>query len=198
MASNYEWDRDTAIDQIAQAVQCLLAPFEKPRQGIDETPMRVARAYYDELLSGYRLDPADLFKTFENDAEYSEMVLVRDIPFYSLCEHHMLPFHGVAHVGYIPKTHVIGLSKIARLVQLFSRRLQVQERLTVQIADCIVEHLTPLGVMVVMEAEHLCINMRGIQKPGSTTTTSAIRGVFADPEDDARKEFLALLERRPR
>jgi GTP cyclohydrolase I len=161
------------------------------REGLRDTPSRVARAYL-EMLSGYHQDPADLFRTFEAES-YDSMVVVRDLGFRTLCEHHALPFYGVAHVAYIPNGRIIGLSKIARLVDLFSRRLQVQERLTVQIADTMVQYLDPMGVAVVLEGEHLCMASRGVRKEGSTTITSAVRGVFLDPAKGARDEFLRLI-----
>lgn len=162
------------------------------REGLVETPRRVAKAY-EELTAGYRQDPQEVLKTFE-EARHDQMVLVRDIPFFSLCEHHMLPFRGVAHVGYVPDGRILGLSKFARIVDVYARRLQVQERMTDQIADALMAApLSPRGVMVVVEAEHFCMAMRGVEKQGSRTTTSAIRGVFNNPEKRAREEFLALL-----
>lgn len=148
---------------------------------------------YEELLEGYNVDIESLFTKFDGE-NYKELVLVRDIPFYSLCEHHMLPFHGVAHLGYIPGDRIVGLSKLARLVEAFAHRLQVQERMTAQIADSMVKHLEASSVMVVIEAEHLCMTMRGVQKPGSITITSAVRGDFLN-DPAARAEYLALLRR---
>jgi GTP cyclohydrolase IA len=159
----------------------LLAIGEDPeREGLADTPGRVARAAR-ELFAGMWQDPADvLAKTFSID--HDEMVIVRDIPMYSTCEHHLLPFHGVAHIGYIPAEdgRVTGLSKLARLVEVFARRPQVQEQITTQIADALVQYLDVRGVIVVVEAEHLCMSMRGVRKPGSTTVTSAVRGLFRD------------------
>lgn len=149
------------------------------REGLRETPARVARMY-EEVFAGLAQDPAVHFeKTF--DEHCNEMVLVRDISFYSMCEHHLVPFFGKAHIGYIPAAdgRVCGLSKLARLVEVFAKRPQVQERLTGQIADTLVEQLHPQGVIVVLEAEHMCMSMRGVKKPGSRTVTSAVRGVFA-------------------
>lgn len=168
------------LERIERAVREILdAMGEDPdRDGLLETPSRVARMYA-EVCEGLHRDPADhLTVTFE--AGHDEMVLVRDIPLHSLCEHHLVPFSGQAHVAYIPGTHgrITGLSKIARLVEGYSRRPQVQERLTVQIADAMEASLDPRGVMVVVEAEHLCMSMRGVQKAGSTTVTSAVRGLF--------------------
>lgn len=182
------------IDQArAQAAvrELLLAVGEDPdREGLRETPARVARAYA-ELYAGLSQDPADvLATTFEIDHE--ELIIVRDIELYSTCEHHLLPFHGVAHVGYIPAPdgRVTGLSKLARLVDVFAKRPQVQERITTQIADALVEHLGVQGVIVVVEAEHLCMSMRGVRKPGARTITSAVRGQLRNPA--TRAEAMAL------
>ncbi|WP_172119434.1 GTP cyclohydrolase I FolE [Actinomyces faecalis] len=163
---------------VRRAVRDLLVAIgEDPdRDGLRETPDRMARAY-EEMFAGLREDPgAHVEKVF--DVGHDEMVLVRDIPMYSVCEHHLLPFHGVAHIAYIPSEdgHVTGLSKLARLVEGYARRPQVQERLTAQVADAMVERLDVRGVLVVVEAEHLCMSMRGVRKPGSSTVTSAVRG----------------------
>ena len=170
----------------------LVAIGEDPdREGLLDTPGRVARAAR-ELFAGLWQDPADvLSKTFSIDHE--ELIIVRDIPMYSTCEHHLLPFHGVAHIGYIPAPDgkVTGLSKLGRLVEVFARRPQVQEQLTTQVADALVEHLGVQGVIVVVEAEHLCMSMRGVQKPGSRTITSAVRGQLRDPA--TRAEAMSLL-----
>ena len=165
-------------ERIAAAVrEILIAVGEDPdREGLLETPDRVARAY-EEIFAGLHRDPAEVLGvTF--DISHEELVLVRDIDLYSTCEHHLVPFHGVAHIGYIPSKNgkVTGLSKLARLVEIYARRPQVQERLTSQIADALVEHLDPQGVIVVVEAEHLCMTMRGVRKPGASTITSAVRG----------------------
>ena len=172
--------------------ELLIAIGEDPdREGLVETPARVARAY-GEFFAGLALDPAQvLSKTFE--IEHEEMILVRDIEVYSMCEHHLVPFHGVAHVGYIPAKdgRVTGLSKLARLVEMYARRPQVQERLTTQVADALVTHLGAQGVIVVVECEHLCMSMRGIRKPGSRTITSAVRGQLRDPA--TRAEAMSLL-----
>ena len=161
--------------------ELLLAIGEDPdRPGLQDTPARVARAYV-ETFAGLRQDPYEvLATTFAED--HDELVLVKDIPMYSICEHHLVPFHGVAHVGYIPGDdgRVTGLSKLARLVEVFARRPQVQERMTAQIADALQEVLKPRGTIVVIEAEHLCMAMRGIRKPGATTVTSAVRGIFRE------------------
>jgi len=163
------------------------------REGLLETPDRVARMY-DEIFGGYEMDPkAILGKTFE-DEKHGELVIVRNIDFYSHCEHHMVPFFGRAHIGYIPNGKIVGLSKLARLVDCYARRLQIQERMTTQVANTIDEVLNPLGVMVVIEAEHMCMKMRGIKNYCADTVTSAVRGVFKD-EPEARHEFLTLIRK---
>ena len=184
------------LDRIEAAVaEILVALGEDPsRDGLQETPARVARMYA-EVCSGLHEDPADyLIRTF--DLEHDEMVMVRDIPVYSLCEHHLLPFFGVAHVAYIPQKGgmITGLSKLARLVDGFSRRLQIQERLTSQVASAIQRTLDPQGTLVVIEAEHLCMSMRGVQKPGAVTVTSAVHGVFRD-EVSTRLEAMRFIEK---
>lgn len=159
--------------------------------GLRETPHRVAEMYA-EVLRGYEQDPEDVVKVLKGE-EYDEVVLVRDIPFYSLCEHHLLPFHGKAHVAYIPEgNRITGLSKLGRVVEVFARRLQVQERMTRQIADSLMHSLAPKGVMVVVEAEHLCMTMRGVEKPGSITVTSVVRGIFRE-NNATRSEAMALI-----
>lgn len=173
--------------------ELLIACGEDPdREGLRETPARVARAY-QEMFAGLFLDPDTVLeRTF--DEGHDELVLVRDIPMYSQCEHHLVPFHGMAHVGYIPNAagRITGLSKLVRLVDLYARRPQVQERLTSQVADALVRRLEPRGVIVVIEAEHLCMAMRGVRKPGAMTMTSAVRGIFkADPR--TRAEALSLI-----
>lgn len=160
------------------------------REGLRETPRRVAEMYA-EVFSGLREDPADVLRVTFNE-DHHEMVIVKDIPFYSMCEHHFLPFHGMAHVGYIPNGRVVGLSKLARAVEILARRPQVQERLSSQLADVIMETLEPQGVGVVLSAEHLCMTMRGIRKPGSLTVTSAMRGVF-QRGSATRAEFMSLI-----
>ena len=167
------------------------------REGLKDTPKRVA-AMYKEIFGGFDKDPREvLHVTFEENHE--EMVLVKDIPFYSVCEHHLMPFLGKAHVAYIPGTdgRICGISKLARVVDVVSKRLQVQERLTTQIADTLTERLKPRGVMVVIEAEHLCMSMRGINKPGSVTVTSAVRGIFKT-KLNSRQEMLALIKQTHR
>ncbi|MCB1859721.1 MAG: GTP cyclohydrolase I FolE [Gammaproteobacteria bacterium] len=162
------------------------------REGLIRTPLRVAKAM-DFLTSGYGVDADEVVKSALFNEDCREMVLVRDIEFYSLCEHHMLPFFGRAHVGYLPNGQVLGLSKVARVVDVFARRLQVQERLTSQVADALMGAMNPHGVAVVMEASHTCMMMRGVQKQNSTTVTSAMRGTFErDPR--TRAEFMALLK----
>ncbi len=183
-----------AVDQrrIEKAVaEILLAIGEDPeREGLRDTPARVAKMYA-ELLSGMREDPEVHLKSVFTE-NYDEIVLLRDIPFYSVCEHHMLPFIGSAHVAYLPTGRVLGVSKLARIVDCFAKRLQCQERLTGQIADLIMTRLEPLGVAVVLEASHSCMTIRGIRKPGSTMVTSALRGIFRkDPR--SRLEILSLL-----
>lgn len=163
------------------------------REGLLKTPERVAKSLRF-LTNGYREDPAAVLRAATFREDYQQMVIVRDIDFFSLCEHHMLPFFGKAHVGYIPNKYITGLSKIPRVVDIFSRRLQVQERLTTQIKDCIQETLNPLGVIVVIEARHMCMQMRGIEKQNSITTTSDFTGAFADKT--TRDEFLNLIENR--
>jgi GTP cyclohydrolase IA len=165
------------------------------RQGLAGTPSRVRRMYR-ELTAGYHVDPERLVNKAIFDVDYSEMVVVKDIAFYSLCEHHLLPFFGTASVAYIPEGRVIGLSKIPRIVEMFSRRLQVQERMTKQIADFLMERLKPKGVGVVIEASHLCAVMRGVRKPGTIMTTSHVLGLFRTA-DRTRAEFFSHLERRP-
>jgi GTP cyclohydrolase IA len=165
------------------------------RDGLTETPARVARAMAEQF-AGLRQRPEDVLTTVF-DANHDEMIIVKDIEIYSTCEHHLVPFHGVAHVGYIPnvKGEITGLSKIARLVDLFAKRPQVQERLTAQIADAMEEILEPRGVIVVVECEHLCMSMRGVRKPGARTVTSAVRGAFRD-SDRTRSEALGLISGR--
>lgn len=161
------------------------------REGLLDTPVRVAKAM-QFLTSGYDQCPEDVLRKALFKEDYRQMVIVKDIDFYSLCEHHMLPFWGKAHVAYIPNGYITGLSKIPRVVDIFSRRLQVQERLTTQIKDCIQETLNPLGVMVVIEAQHMCMQMRGVQKQNSTTTTSDFTGAFNQAK--TREEFINLIK----
>ena len=166
------------------------------RDGLQDTPHRVAKMYYEELLSGYGGDPKEVLKTFENEGGYKGMVVVRDVPLVSLCEHHMLPFTGRAHIGYLPSDRIVGLSKLARLVNIYARRLQVQEKLTQQIVDAIEEHLNPKGAIVVLEAEHMCMTVRGVQAPGTLTSTSAVTGVFNTNQEGEKEEFFRLIGRQ--
>jgi len=179
---------------LAAAVRELLAAIgEDPdRDGLRETPARVARAYA-EAFSGLQVDPSTVLKTVFDEG-HEEMVIVKDIEVWSMCEHHLVPFHGVAHVGYIPNTRgqITGLSKLARLVDAYARRPQVQERLTTQIADTLMARLEPRGVIVVIECEHLCMSMRGARKPGSKTVTSAVRGVLQSSAS-TRAEAMSLI-----
>lgn len=161
------------------------------REGLEKTPIRVAKAMHF-LTSGYEMNPVEVIQSAIFKEEYSQMVVVKDIDFYSLCEHHMMPFFGKAHVAYIPDGSITGLSKIARVVDIYARRLQVQERMTQQILQCIKDALNPRGVMVLVEAQHLCMQMRGVQKQGAITTTFDFSGVFEDPEN--RKEFFRLIK----
>ena len=183
------------IDQgrIEKAVREIIEALgEDPeREGLLETPQRVA-AFYAEVFDGLHRDPGEVVDAFFGEEHYQEIVMVREIPFYSMCEHHFVPFHGQAHVAYIPRGRVTGLSKLARLVEGFARRPQMQERLTAQVADALAERLQPLGVMVVIEAEHLCMSMRGVKKPGATTVTSAVRGIM-ESQPATRAEAMSLL-----
>jgi len=185
------------IDQVrieAAVASIIEAIGEDPqREGLRDTPRRIAEMYA-ELFSGLGHDPREELRVgFE--LGHQEMVIARDIPFYSMCEHHLLPFYGVAHIGYIPTGRVVGISKLARVVEILARRPQLQERLTTQIADAIVEVLEPQGVAVILQAEHLCMIMRGIKKPGSNIITSAMRGLFRRSAA-TRAEFLSLIEGR--
>lgn len=181
---------------LAKAVRKTLKSIgEDPdRDGLRDTPLRVARMY-DELMAGYHVDPVKLINGALFEVEYSEMVIVKDIDFYSLCEHHLLPFFGKAHVAYIPKKKVLGLSKIPRIVEMFARRLQVQERMTQQIADFLKETVNPLGVAVVVEGAHMCSMMRGVKKANATMITSALSGTFKD-NPKTRSEFMEHIGRR--
>ncbi|MBI4733946.1 MAG: GTP cyclohydrolase I FolE [Rubrobacteridae bacterium] len=181
--------------KIEQGVRLILEGIgeDLSREGLLETPRRVA-AMYEEVLSGMHQNAQEILNvTFGED--HDEMVMVKDIPMYSICEHHMVPFFGKVHVAYIPSSdgRITGISKLARVVEVFAKRLQVQERMTTQIADAMVEALNPRGVMVVVEAEHLCMSMRGVKKPGSLTVTSAVRGLFRN-RTEARMEALSLID----
>ena len=184
---------DTALtENIGGHIKSVLSlTGEDPtREGLLKTPQRVGKAF-QFLTKGYNEDPEAILRAALFEEDYRQMVVVKDIEFYSLCEHHLLPFFGKAHVAYIPNGKITGLSKIARVVDVFARRLQVQERMTMQIKDCIQNTLNPLGVMVVVEAEHMCMQMRGVQKQHSRTTTSDFTGAFTRPE--TREEFLRLI-----
>lgn len=164
------------------------------REGLQKTPIRVAKAI-QFLTHGYNVDPYEIVRNTKFKEDYPQMVIVKDIEIYSLCEHHMIPFYGKAHVAYIPNGYITGLSKIARVVEAYARRLQVQERLTMQIRDCIQETLNPMGVAVVIEAAHMCMQMRGVQKQNSVTTTSAFTGAFLS-DIKTREEFIHLIGTR--
>ena len=194
-AKNYQkidsYDTDNTQKIAAQYSEILSLLGEDPnREGLLKTPERVAKAL-QYLTHGYDLDPAEILRSAMFKEEYSQMVIVKDIEVYSMCEHHMLPFFGKAHIAYIPNGQIVGLSKIPRVVDAFARRLQVQERLTNEIRDCIQDTLNPVGVAVVMECKHMCMSMRGIQKQNSVTTTSAFTGEFIN--DKTRSEFLHLI-----
>jgi GTP cyclohydrolase I len=182
------------VERATAAVrELLIAVGENPdRDGLVQTPARVARAYA-EIFAGLFVDPSEVLET-TFDEHHDELVLVKDIPLYSVCEHHLVPWHGTAAVGYIPGVdgRITGLSKLARVVDLYARRPQVQERLTTQVADALVSRLQPRGVIVVVQAEHLCMAMRGVRKPGSTTMTSAVRGIFQE-DQRTRAEALSLI-----
>ena len=160
-------------------------------EALENTPNRVARAYH-ELFSGYTADETEILSRVFDDP-HDEMVIVKDIPMYSMCEHHMLPFIGKVSIGYIPDGKILGISKLARLVEIYARRLQLQERLTAQVADAIMKHVEPQGVGIVVEAEHTCMTMRGVNKPGTMTVTSAMRGIFKE-DAKTRAEFLGLIK----
>jgi GTP cyclohydrolase I len=181
-----------SIDQLAKSYTSLLSTIgeDVSREGILKTPTRAAKAM-QFLTHGYDLNPAEILKSAMFKDDYSQMVIVKDIEIYSLCEHHLLPFFGKAHIAYIPNGHIVGLSKIPRVADAFARRLQVQERLTTEILNCIQETLNPLGVAVVIECKHLCMSMRGIQKQNSVTTTSAFTGAFEN--EKTRAEFIHLI-----
>lgn len=181
-----------SLDAIAKSYETILENIgeDKNREGLKRTPERVAKAL-QFLTHGYDLDPVKILQSAMFAEDYSQMVIVKDIEVYSMCEHHILPFFGKAHIAYIPNGHIVGLSKIPRVVEAFARRLQVQERLTTDIRDCIQNTLNPMGVAVVIEAQHMCMQMRGIQKQNSVTTTSAFTGEFL--KDTTRKEFISLI-----
>jgi GTP cyclohydrolase IA len=186
------WNAET-IKEIASMYRRILKLIgEDPeREGLEKTPVRVAKAL-NYLTMGYNDNPSEIINSAKFKEDYKQMVIVKDIDLYSMCEHHMLPFYGKAHVAYIPNNYITGLSKIARVVEVFSRRLQVQERLTMQIRDCLQDCLNPLGVAVVIEAQHMCMQIRGVQKQNSVTTTSAFTGIFLE-KLNTREEFIHLI-----
>ncbi len=187
---------DSTIEQLQHHYKAILELLgeDSEREGLIKTPERVAKAM-SFLTHGYNLNPDEIILSAKFKEEYKQMVIVRDIELYSLCEHHMLPFYGKVHVAYIPNGHITGLSKIARVVEAYARRLQVQERLTVQIRDCIQRALNPIGVAVVVEASHMCMQMRGVEKQNSVTTTSAFTGIFLK-EMKTREEFISLIGKK--
>lgn len=189
---NQEYEYRDGLEELAKHYKEVLSLLgENPqREGLEKTPMRVAKAM-QVLTRGYTQNPKQVLLDALFEENYNQMVIVKDIDFFSMCEHHILPFYGKAHVAYIPNGHITGLSKIARVVDIYSHRLQVQERLTQQIKDCINEALQPMGVMVVVEAKHMCMQMRGIEKQNSITTTSAFCGAFNQAK--TREEFMNLL-----
>ena len=192
MNDNFNIDTLPIADEIKNNFERIidLLGEDNDREGLKKTPLRAAKAM-KFLTQGYKIEPKQILQNALFDEDYNEMVIVKDIELYSLCEHHLLPFFGKAHIAYIPDGKIVGLSKIPRVVDVFSRRLQVQERLTEQVLDCINETLEPIGVGVVIEASHMCMMMRGVQKQNSTTTTSGFRGSFK--ETDTRNEFLKLV-----
>ncbi|NDF61328.1 MAG: GTP cyclohydrolase I FolE, partial [Crocinitomicaceae bacterium] len=185
---------DEVTNKIASVYVDIISELgENPnREGLLKTPERVAKSL-QYLTHGYEIDPEEILKSALFEEEYSEMVIVKNIEVYSMCEHHMLPFFGKAHIAYIPDGRIVGLSKLPRVVDAFSRRLQVQERLTIEIRDCIQKTLQPKGVAVVIECSHMCMQMRGVQKQNSVTTTSAFTGLFLN-NDATRKEFINLVQ----
>ncbi|MFC4666305.1 GTP cyclohydrolase I FolE [Falsiporphyromonas endometrii] len=189
-----ETNQDSTLKELMSHYEQVLTLLgeDKNREGLIKTPQRVAKAM-QFLTKGYKQDPKEILLSAKFREEYKQMVIVKDIDFFSLCEHHMLPFFGKAHVGYIPNQYITGLSKIPRVVEVFARRLQVQERLTTQIKECIQDTLNPLGVIVVIEAQHMCMQMRGVEKQNSLTTTSDFTGAFKEAK--TREEFLNLIRR---
>jgi len=186
------WNAENVNEMAGYYRRILQLIGEDPdREGLKQTPVRVAKAL-NFLMMGYSQNPCEIINSAKFREEYKQMVIVKDIELYSMCEHHMLPFFGKAHVAYIPNGYITGLSKIARVVEAFARRLQVQERLTVQIRDCLQDCLSPLGVAVVIEAQHMCMQIRGVQKQHSVTTTSAFTGVFLD-QLNTTEEFVHLI-----
>jgi|TARA_B110000444_G_scaffold246485_1_gene268080 GTP cyclohydrolase I len=195
MNDNFDTDNLIVTDEIKSSFTNIidLLGEDSEREGLIKTPERASKAM-QFLTEGYDKNPNEILKSAMFSESYNEMVIVKDIELYSLCEHHLLPFFGKVHIAYIPNGHIVGLSKIPRIVDVFSRRFQVQERLTEQILDCINDTLEPRGVAVVIEASHMCMMMRGVQKQNSTTTTSGFRGTFKDT--NTRNEFLKLISSR--
>jgi GTP cyclohydrolase IA len=186
------WDAENIEELSSIYTKVLELIGEDPnREGLQRTPLRVAKSL-NFLTMGYNMNPEEILKSAMFKEEYKQMVIVKDIDIYSMCEHHMLPFFGKAHVAYIPNGYITGLSKMARVVEAFARRLQVQERLTTQIRNCIQDTLNPLGVAVVIEAQHMCMQIRGVQKQNSVTTTSAFTGIFLE-QLNTREEFIHLI-----
>lgn len=192
---HFWWEKKEDIDIQEHVTRMLEYIGEDPkRDGLIETPKRIVKSW-DELYKGYKQDPAEIFKVFEKDGfNYDQMVLVKDITLYSMCEHHNLPFWGRAHVAYIPNDKVVGVSKLARLVQIFSRRMQIQERIGDQVTEAIMTHLKPKGAACIIEAEHLCMKMRGVQEQNSVMMTSSLKGVFLENQA-ARNELLELIKK---
>ena len=189
------WNSETIKEIASMYYRILKLIGEDPeREGLEKTPVRVAKAL-NYLTMGYNHNACEIINSAKFKEDYKQMVIVKDIDLYSMCEHHMLPFYGKAHVAYIPNGYITGLSKIARVVEAFSRRLQVQERLTMQIRDCLQDCLNPMGVAVVIEAQHMCMQIRGIQKQNSVTTTSAFTGIFLE-KLNTREEFIHLIGTR--
>jgi GTP cyclohydrolase IA len=188
----FDTEKTAKIAELYQQIIQLLGE-NVDREGLLKTPERVSKAM-QFLMQGYEQDPEEIIKSAMFTENYRQMVIVKDIDFYSMCEHHMLPFFGKAHIAYIPNHKITGLSKIARIVEVFARRMQVQERMTTQIKECIQKTLNPMGVMVIIEAQHLCMQMRGVQKQHSITTTSDFTGVFEQAK--TREEFMNLINRK--
>ncbi|HAF28928.1 MAG TPA: GTP cyclohydrolase I FolE [Bacteroidales bacterium] len=187
-----KWDKEKT-EKLAEHYKAIIELIGEntEREGLLDTPMRVAKAI-QFLMKGYNIEPRDILKSAIFREDYKQMVIVKDIEIYSMCEHHMIPFYGKAHVAYIPNKYITGLSKIAHVVEAYARRLQVQERLTMQIRDCLQDTLDPMGVAVVIEASHMCMQMRGVQKQNSVTTTSAFTGIFLR-DTKTREEFIHLI-----
>ncbi len=198
MPSTVKCAEQIDLDRIAEAVRTILAAVgEDPeREGLIDTPRRVAKMYC-ELFAGLHQDPADVLGEAVFTVKYDEMVVLRDVPFHSVCEHHLLPFVGKAHIAYLPRDKVVGVSKLARVVELFAHRPQIQEQLTTQVADLLMDKLDPKGVGVVMEATHTCMTIRGVKKPGSVMVTSALRGLFKT-DSATRAEIMNLLHNHNR